>query len=127
MTVDRGFSRAAAATALVLAVGVCSMVLVTGAPAQPAARVAAGGCHITLTHSIGGGPATKVVWVNDRSTPIGVYWLNYTGYLVYYESVAPHASFTQSTFRSQAWVMLSPSFNCVGYFNTSNGPRYVIR
>ena len=128
MTVQRGFSRTAAAVAVVLAIGVFTMVAATGAPAKPAAHIAkAGGCHITLAHSVGGGAATKVRLVNDRSTPIGVYWLNYTGFLVYYESIAPHASFTQSTFRSQAWVMLNGAFDCVGFFNTSNGSQYAIK
>ena len=126
--VQRGFSRTAAVVAVVIAVGVVTMVAATGAPAKPAAHVAkAGGCHITLTHSVGGGAATKVRWVNDRTGPIGVYWLNYTGFLVYYESIAPHASFTQSTFLSQAWVMLNGSFDCVGFFNTSKGTQYAIR
>ena len=127
MTVQRGFSRTAAALALVAAVGVCAMLLATGARAKPAHAAKAAACHITMTHSVGGGAATKVRWVNDRTAPIGVYWLNYTGFLVYYESIAPHASFTQSTFRSQAWVMLNSAFDCVGFFNTSNGSQYVIR
>jgi hypothetical protein len=125
---QRGFSRTAAAVAVVLAIGVLTMVAATGAPAKPASHIAkAGGCHITLAHSVGGGATTKVRWVNDRTSPIGVYWLNYTGYLVYYESIKPHASFTQTTFRSQAWVMLNGSFNCVGFFDTSNGTQYVIK
>ncbi len=128
MTVHRGFSRTAAVVAVALAVGVFTMIAATGAPAKPAAHAAkAGACHITLAHSVGGGATTKVRWVNNRTSPIGVYWLNYTGYLVYYESIAPHASFTQTTFRSQAWVMLNGSFNCVGFFNTSNGTQYVIK
>ncbi len=99
MTVQRGFSRTAAVLAVGLAIGVCAMLLATGARAKPAAGAAsAAACHITLTHSVGGGAATKVRWVNDSTAPIGVYWLNYTGFLVYYESIAPHASFTQSTF-----------------------------
>ena len=126
--VQRGFSRTAAVVAVVIAVGVVTMVAATGAPAQPAAHAAkAGACHVTLTRSVGGGAPTKVRWVNDRASPIGVYWLNYTGFLVYYESIAPHASFTQSTFRSQAWVMLNGSFDCVGFFNTSKGTQYAIR
>jgi hypothetical protein len=128
MTGQRGFSRTAAVLAVGLAIGVCAMLLATGARAKPAASPAkAATCHITLTHSVGGGAATKVRWVNDGSVPVGVYWLNYTGFLVYYESIAPHASFTQTTFRSQAWVMLNGAFDCVGFFDTSNGTRYVIR
>ena len=128
MTVQRGFSRTAAVLAVVLAVGVCTMIVASGARAKPAAHAAtAAACHVTLAHSVGGGAVTKVRWVNDRTAPVGVYWLNYTGFLVYYESIAPHKSFTQTTFRSQAWVMLNSAFNCVGFFNTSNGTQYVIR
>ena len=128
MTVQRGFSRTAAVLAVVLAVGVYAMIVATGARAKPAVHVAkAAACHITLKHSVGGGAATKVRWVNDAPTTVGVYWLNYTGFLVYYESIAPHASFSQTTFRSQAWVMLNGAFNCVGFFDTSNGTQYAIK
>ncbi len=127
MTVHRGFSRAAAAVAVLIAAGAATMVLVTGAPVAARAQAASGACHVTLTHSVGGGAPTKVRWVNDRGSPVGVYWLNYTGFLVYYETIAAHASFTQSTFRSQAWVMLNGAFSCVGYFVTSGPPSYVIR
>ena len=80
-----------------------------------------------MTHSVGGGAATTVRWVNDRTAPVGVYWRNHSGFLVYRESIKPHASFTQTTFRSQAWVMLDGALDCVGFFDTSNGTRYVIR
>ena len=66
-------------------------------------------------------------FVNHDRGPVGVYWLNFQGFLVYYETLARNASFTQSTFRSNAWVMLNGSFNCVGYFVTSSAPQYVIR
>ena len=128
MTEHRRLSRAAAVIAVAIAAGVCAMVLATGAPAQPRAHAAAAGaCHITLKYSVGGGAATKVRWVNSRTSTVGVYWLDYTGFLVYYESIAPHGSFTQSTFRDQARVMLSGAFDCVGFFDTSNGSKYVIK
>ncbi len=128
MTEHRRFSRTAATIAVVIAAGVCTMVLATGAPAQPRAHAAkASACRITLRRSVGGGATAKVLWVNSRSSAVGVYWLNYTGFLVYYESIAPHGTFTQSTFRDQAWVMLNGSFDCVGFFDTSKGSKYVIR
>jgi hypothetical protein len=96
--------------------------------AQPQAAAAKGGaCHITQTHSIGNQPATTIRFVNHHNGPIGVYWLNFQGYLAYYETLARNASVSQKTFRSNAWVMLSSSFNCVGYVVTSGAPQYVIR
>jgi hypothetical protein len=72
-------------------------------------------------------PPTTIRFVNHHSSAVGVYWLNFQGFLVYYETLAPKASFKQTTFRSNAWVMLNSSFNCVGYVVTSGAPQYVIK
>ena len=74
MTLQRGFSRTAAVLAVLLAIGVCAMLLGDRSARQAGARRDAG-CHLTMTHSVGGGAATKVRWVNDGSAPIGVYRL----------------------------------------------------
>lgn len=136
MTMRARFSSRSATAAVLVAAGVSA--LAVGAQSATGRSVTAhvqarvhtamgGGCHITQPRSIASSTRVKVVFVNHDPGTVGVYWLNYTGFLVYYESIAPHASFTQSTFRSNAWVMLNGSFNCVGYVVTSGAPRYVIR
>jgi hypothetical protein len=128
------FVRSAVTTAAVTVVAVAVLALAGPAassqsPAsQPEGHAAkGGGCQITQRKSIGGMPAVTIRFVNHDSGPVGVYWLNFQGFLVYYETLAPKASFKQSTFRSNAWVMLNGSFNCVGYVVTSSAPQYVIK
>lgn len=126
--------RSVAATASVTVVAVSALALAGPAASSQSpnsrhrARVAASGaCHITQRHSIGGMPSTTIRFVNHRSAPVGVYWLNFQGFLVYYETLLPKASFNQVTFRANAWVMLNTSFNCVGYVVTSGAHQYVIK
>ena len=126
--------RSVAATASVTVVAVSVLALAGPASSSRSplsrhrARAATGGaCHITQRHSIGGMTATTIRFVNHRSGPVGVYWLNFQGFLVYYETLLPRASFNQVTFRSNAWVMLNTSFNCVGYVATSGAHQYVIK
>jgi hypothetical protein len=136
MTVHPKFLRNTAT--VVAVVGVSTLALAVSAQsasshssrshAQPQAGTAKGGaCRITQTHSIGNTPATTIRFVNHHNGAVGVYWLNFQGFLVYYETLARNASVSQTTFRSNAWVMLSSSFNCVGYVVTSGAPQYVIR
>ena len=134
MTLHSKFWRGTAVTAAATAAAVSILALAgpaASSPAQPrlpAAHAAKGGaCHITQRQSVGGMPATTIRFVNHSSGTVGVYWLNFQGFLVYYESIAPNASHTQLTFRANAWVMLNSSFSCVGYVVTSGAPTYVIK
>ena len=134
MTMHSKVFRSAATTAAATFVAVSILALAGPATSSQAttnrvqASAAKGSaCHITQRQSIGGMPATTIRFVNSRSSAVGVYWLNFQGFLVYYETLAPKASFKQSTFRSNAWVMLNSSFNCVGYVVTSGAPQYVIK
>lgn len=134
MTMHPRVFRSMAATASVTVVAVSALALAGPAASSQSpqsrhrARAAtSGACHITQRHSIGGMPATTIRFVNRRGGPVGVYWLNFQGFLVYYETLLPKASFNQVTFRSNAWVMLNASFNCVGYVVTSGAHQYVIR
>jgi organic hydroperoxide reductase OsmC/OhrA len=119
---------AAAAAALVALVGtaVSTQAAPTAGPGQLlAAKVAA--CHITQARSGASTVATTVRFVNHHSGTVGLYWLNYQGNLVFYKSIVRHASFPQVTFRKNAWVVLSSSFNCVGYFVANGARQYVIK
>jgi VHL beta domain len=134
MTMHLKFLRSAAKTAVAAVVATSILALAGSAassqatPRQPQALAAkTGACHITKRQSTGGMPPTTIRFVNHASGTVGVYWLNFQGFLVYYEKLAPKASFKQSTFRSNAWVMLNSSFSCVGYVVTSGAPQYVIK
>ena len=84
-------------------------------------------CHITQRQSQAGGNATTIKFVNHHSGTVGVYWLSYQGNLVYYKTLTRHASFNQVTFRKNAWVVLSSSFNCVGFVVTVGQHQFVIK
>lgn len=134
MTLHSKFWRGTAATAAAATAAISILVLAgpaasSQAQLRPAAAHAAksGACHITQRQSVGNMPATTIRFVNHSKGAVGVYWLNFQGFLVYYETIAPNASHTQVTFRSNAWVMLNSSFNCVGYVVTSGAPTYVIK
>ena len=124
----------AAATAAATAVAILTLALAGPAassqsmPPTPLAHASSGGtCRITQRQSTGNTPPVKIRFVNHYGAAVGVYWLNFQGFLVYYETLLPKASFSQSTFRSNAWVMLNSTFNCVGYVVTSGAPTYVIK
>jgi len=140
MTLHPRLLRNAAATAAVTLVAVAALALAGPAVSsqsaashssrdhsQQAYAAKSGACHITQRHSIASPTKTTIRFVNHDSGPVGVYWLNYQGFLVFYETIARNASFNQVTYRSNAWVMLSSSFNCVGYVVTSGAPKYVIK
>jgi hypothetical protein len=55
-----------------------------------------------------------------------VYWLNYQGYLQWYEKLGPRQSVVQHTFKNNPWVMLNGSFSCVGYVIPTGQARYVV-
>ena len=86
-----------------------------------------GACHITQTKSGASPVATSVRFVNHHSGTVGLYWLNYQGFLVFYKSIVHRGSFVQVTYRKNAWVVLSSSFNCVGYFIANGARQYVIK
>jgi von Hippel-Lindau disease tumor suppressor protein len=87
--------------------------LATSAEAAPAR--AASVCHITQTRSLTGTAKTVITFSNKRGTPIQLYWLDYKGHLVYYNTVAPDTTLAQPTFKTHVWLVLDPDFKCVGY------------
>jgi hypothetical protein len=134
MTMQPKFFRTAATTVAVTVIAISALALagpaatLQPATSQPQARAAISGpCQITQRQSTAGRPPTTIRFVNHHGSAVAVYWLNFQGFLVYYETLAPNASFKQSTFRSNAWVMLNSSFDCVGYVVTAGAPQYVVR
>jgi hypothetical protein len=53
--------------------------------------------------------------VNKTAGTVKVYWLSYAGKQVYYWTLAPGASYTQATFDTNPWVVLTGSGACIGY------------
>ena len=98
---------------------------VSGQP-QPLAATGAA-CRITQHRSGAAGAAISVRFINHHNGSVGLYWLNYQGNLLFYRTIARHGTYTQVTFRKNAWVVLNSSFNCVGFFVANGARQYVIR
>ena len=128
--VRRGVTTAAVAGASILVALVATSASSQTAPTVRQAQTMAatgGACHITQAKSGASPVATTVRFVNHHSGAVGLYWLNYQGNLVFYKSIVRHGSFVQVTYRKNAWVVLSSSFNCVGYFVANGSRQYVIK
>ncbi|MEV1147392.1 hypothetical protein, partial [Micromonospora sp. NPDC049799] len=55
--------------------------------------------------SIGGGPETFIDFVNARSAPVTVYWLNYDGQRQRYAELQPGQGYRQHTYVGHPWVV----------------------
>lgn len=102
-------------TALLLACG-----LVAGANAQPSrceAEPAARSLH--AQH------ATEVVFKNKGTGAVRIWWLDYKGKRVWYQTLAPGESYTQSTYLTHPWVATDKHERCVGLYYPDAQPRTI--
>lgn len=68
-------------------------------PALPA------GTDATKLRSTGNGPSTMVAFVNDRSEPVIVSWLDPTGQRVEYQRLEPGGTYLQPTYVGHPWLV----------------------
>jgi|MDTC01.3.fsa_nt_gb hypothetical protein len=61
------------------------------------------------------GPATAVVFENQSSQPVKLYWLSYQGELTGYGELAPGATRRQNTFAGNVWVAKDAKDKPLGY------------
>jgi hypothetical protein len=122
------YVRGAASIALAAAVAIPGIALAAGSArsnTRSRAHIAAGRCHVSRRTSVKGSP-TSITFVNHDRGAVGVYWLNYQGYLQWYETLVPKQSVVQHTFKNNPWVMLNSSFSCVGYVNPTGEAKYIV-
>jgi Domain of unknown function DUF11/WD40-like Beta Propeller Repeat/VHL beta domain len=72
-------------------------------------------CTITQNHSIEGVTPSAIDFVNDSGVRVDVYWLDYDGNPVYYNSLDAGGAYHQDTWLTHPWVILDPSTACIGY------------
>ena len=51
------------------------------------------------------GDATSVTFVNRRSTPVHLYWINYSGRRVFYALIPPDQTHEQQTYVTHPWLI----------------------
>jgi hypothetical protein len=73
--------------------------------------------------SVAGDHSTSVVFHNTLATPVDVWWRDYTGGEVLYNSLAPFESYVQLTFVTHPWLIRAHSDNAplVGFL-PAGGP-----
>lgn len=60
-------------------------------------------------HSVGGGKSTSITFINALDVPAHIYWINYKGERVFYNTLAPYTSYQQQTFVHHPWVACAGS------------------
>ena len=83
--------------------------------------VTSNACTITQNHSLEGTVRTDIRFVNRTAGVVKVYWLDYSGRRVYYDTIAPGASVVQPTWKTHPWVVLDASGACIGYVVAPRG------
>ncbi len=105
-----------ACTALLLAWG-----LGAGAVAQPSSRCDAE----PVARSLHAQHATEVVFKNNGTQAVRIWWLNYNAKRVWYQTLAPGESYTQSTYLTHPWIATDKQGRCVGLYYPDAKPRTI--
>lgn len=75
-------------------------------------------------HSVEGKEQTSIRFVNDSEETVNVYWLDYQGKRVFYQTLAAGMSYEQPTYVSHPWVVEGDS--CKGIFFPDAQARQVV-
>jgi hypothetical protein len=79
----------------------------------PSSSLPAYNCNLESTlHSINGTTTAAIKFVNASSITENVYWRDYSGTRVLYNTLAPGQSFVQGTFLTHPWVTTDSSNTC---------------
>jgi hypothetical protein len=68
------------------------------------------------SRSINGRHTTEVVFVNKRAQTITIWWLDYKGKRVQYNTLASGDHYTQQTYVTHPWVVTDTQGQCLGLF-----------
>lgn len=83
---------------------------------QPSS-VSSSGCvgQANLRSQSGTAPSS-ILFVNQKTVPVKVYWLDYSGEREYFFDLAPNESLTQPTFINHPWVVTDSNDVCLDVF-----------
>jgi hypothetical protein len=65
--------------------------------------------------------STGISFINRGDKPVKVYWLNFQGSRVLYQSLPPGGRYAQPTFNGHNWLVATMSDECLAVFKTSPG------
>ncbi len=72
-----------------------------------------------------GGQATTIVFNNQTSEPQYVYWVDYTGQRVLYDTLPPGGSSTSQTYAGHVWVITDANGQCLSIYEAIAVPGKV--
>jgi von Hippel-Lindau disease tumor suppressor protein/WD40 repeat protein len=81
---------------------------------EPAAPASA--CSISQHESLVSETASEIMFLNHTSRTVDIYWLDFAGERVLYNTLEPNGSYTQSTWLTHPWVAVDRiTGRCYGY------------
>jgi von Hippel-Lindau disease tumor supressor len=66
--------------------------------------------------SVEGSTSTKITFANRGKSTKLIYWINYEGKRVLYNTLRPKQTYTQQTFVTHPWVATTRKGTCAGVF-----------
>jgi hypothetical protein len=91
-------------------------------------------CVIAVDHSISGDQPSQITFDNESGRTAQIWWLDYNGNYVYYNTLEDGTSYLQETWITHPWVMTDTSGSegspgeCLGYtISTQPSQTYVIQ
>ena len=114
---ERWFRRAALAFSslvFVVALVVLNLASTAGGAVAQLGR-ATNSCDMTQTKSLQATTKTQIKFVNMTSGVVKIYWLDYTGKRVYYDTIPAGGNVVQQTFDTHPWIALDSSGTCIGF------------
>ena len=89
-------------------------------------------CVIAVDHSISGDQPSQITFDNQSGRTVDVWWLDYEGNRVHYNTLGPEGSYLQETWITHPWVITEGgeggSGDCLGYtISTQPSQTYVIQ
>ena len=101
--------------AAVLVVAV-ALVWACGSLALPGIARADSNCAITQDHSITGDTPSTIEFSNASGATVDIYWLDYVGQRVFYNTLADGQGYQQETWLTHPWVAIDQENGaCLGY------------
>jgi CSLREA domain-containing protein len=98
------------------------------AVARTQALAADSNCDITQPRSIEGTTPSTILFVNESGRTVDLYWLDYEGQRVFYQTIPAGESREQPTWITHPWVTIDGEGNCIGYtVSTEIEQTYVIQ
>ena len=85
------------------------------------------GCnHESTLHSLSGLDPATISFSNSTDSARNVYWLNYSGKRVFYQTLAPGGSCRIGTYLTHPWVITDANSACVAIYRPAPGESFAI-